>query len=216
MSTNTPASKVKSIKNDLTREDGRSAPLGTPTQRKLTGIRRRTELAYLLVLQYQAKLSPGQWAYLQNLQRRVSLEELESAVVLFGKLLASARSLARAQKELQRTQERTPLLNSKFIQREKRRIGVGYRDKGTLRLPHEDHSVTPRSWWWEDISLLFHLSSDWMFPEDLLAEEDLAQGNLLESLGNIVRATGMSALLCTLDPWHDPESPSSSLEDLGP
>jgi hypothetical protein len=155
---------------------GRNTPLGTPTQRMLTGMRRRTELGLLFVLQYQAKLSPGQWAYLLGLQRKVSSEELESAIRLFGRLLASQRSLARAHKDLEKILARTPHLNSKSIRREQRRIGVGYRDKGVLRRSHENHDVTPRSWWSEDIAQILHLSSDWMISKRLLTEEDLAKG----------------------------------------
>jgi hypothetical protein len=171
----------------IQREVGRSAPLGTPTQRKLTGIRRSVELGFLLVLQYQAKLSPGQWAYLMVLQRRVKLEELESSIELFRRLLSSKRSLARSEKDIQKVLARTPSLSPKLILREQRRIGVGYRDKGTLRLPHQDHDAPPRLWWWEDIAPSLHLSLTEDSPQDFLTEEDLVSpkgppGSVLEIL----------------------------------
>jgi len=180
-----------SIEEQVPHENfGRSTPLGTPTQRKLAGIRRSVELGYLLFLQYQAKLSPGQWAYLLGLQRRVQLQELNSAISLFNRLLASERSSARAQKDLQILLARTPHLSPKLIRREQRRIGVGYRDKGTLRQPHEDHKVPPRIWWWEDICSILQLSSDWIESKDYLAEEDLAQSNLIRQLSSFGTGQG--------------------------
>jgi hypothetical protein len=192
------------------REDGRSTPPGTPTNRKVAGMRRRTELGYLLYLQYQAKLTPGQWAYLLGLQRRVNSEELDSSIELFGKLTKSSRAVARAQKDLKKILARTPHLNPKSIRREQRRIGVGYRDKGTLRLPHEDHQVSPRTWWWEDIAQILHLSGTWMISEQLLAEEDLAKGDILnndnQKVASCVVFTTTAGSKISFVKWRSPET----------
>jgi hypothetical protein len=182
---NTTSEPTEEPENRSISEVGRSTPLGTPTLRKQTGMRRRTELGFLLFLQYQARLSPGQWAYLLGLQRRSNLQEIDSAIELFKRLAGSRRSAARAQQELNRLLARTPHLSPKSVRREQRRIGVGYRDKGTLRLPHQDHSVLPRTWWWEDIAQILHLRFKVDNPEELLAEEELAKGDIHQD-SNIV------------------------------
>jgi hypothetical protein len=192
------------------REDGRSTPPGTPTNRKVAGMRRRTELGYLLFLQYQAKLTPGQWAYLLGLQRRVNSEELDSSIQLFGKLTKSPRAVARAHEDLRKILARTPHLSPKSIRREQRRIGVGYRDKGTLRLPSEDHQAPPRTWWWEDIAQILHLSGAWMISEQLLAEEDLAKGDILDTsnqkVASLVVFTTKAGSKISCIKWRSPET----------
>jgi len=185
-------------------EVGRSTPLGTPTLRMQAGLRRSVELGYLLYLQYQGLLTPGQWAYLLGLQRKVSSEELDSSIQLFGKLTKSPRSAARAHQDLSKVLSKTPHLSTKSIRREQRRIGVGYRDKGTLRLPHQDHDAPPRYWWWEDIAQILHLSDDWMISEQLLAVEDLAKG------GTILPALKtLQARNCGSGKWDSLKPPSS-------
>jgi hypothetical protein len=155
---------------------GRTTPLDIPTQRKLAGYRLSTQFGFMLYLQYQAKLSEGQWAYLMMVQRRLKFEELQRSLILFRGLVSSSRVQARAAGDLQHTLDRMPSLAPKLIRREQRRIGVGYRDKGSLRQPHEDHQADPRLWWWEDICSILHLSPDWIVPEDLVTEEDLDRG----------------------------------------
>jgi hypothetical protein len=190
-------------------EVGRSTPLGTPTRRTSAGMRRRTELGFLLFLQYQAKLSPGQWAYLLGLQRKSTSEEIDSAIGLFRALLASQRSQARARKDLEKVLSSTPSLSPKSVRREQRRIGVGYRDKGTLRLPHQDHQVQPRSWWWEDIAPILHLSPIEVISRDLLAEEDLAIGDILykgEKTGGVVSFLTKSKSVISICKWRFPST----------
>lgn len=153
--------------------DGRTTPLDTPTQRKLAGYRLSTQFGFMLYLQYEARLSEGQWAYLMMVQRRLKFEELQRALTLFQGLVSSKRVQARAAGDLQHTLTRMPSLSPKLVRREQRRIGVGYRDKGSLRQPHEDHQADPRLWWWEDICSILHLTPDWIVPEDLVTEEEM-------------------------------------------
>jgi len=63
----------------------------------------------------------------------------------------SRRSAARAETELEYVRSRCPTLASKSVQREQRRIGVGYRDKGSLS-PEHGQRLQPRAWWSEDIA----------------------------------------------------------------
>jgi len=163
--------------------DSRTTPRGIPTQRKAgKEPRRSTRLGYLLFLQSKGRLSPGQQAFLMELQKRVKLEELERAAELLRRLLVSQRSAARAEKELQETLAWCPVLDSKSIRREQRRIGVGYRDKGSLRQPHEDHTAEPRSWWSEDIAPA--LLSPPEEPRWITAEEVVGRSgyNILQEL----------------------------------
>lgn len=133
--------------------DSRTTPRGTPTPAKPgKGLRKSTKLGYLLFLQSKGRLTPGQVAFLLEFQKRVKLEELERAAELLRRLLVSERSAGRAEKELREIQSWCPSLVPKSVHREQRRIGVGYRDKGSLRQPHEDHTAVPRSWWSEDIA----------------------------------------------------------------
>jgi hypothetical protein len=116
-----------------------------------------------------------------KVQRMVCEAELQHAIDLFRKLIVSQRSQARAEKELQKVLARTPSLSPKLILREQRRIGVGYRDKGSLRFSHEDHEVPPRVWWWEDIAQILHLKSEEISSRDFLAEEDMAQSGFFQN-----------------------------------
>lgn len=134
--------------------DGRTAPLGSPTQSK-TGkdsLRRSTRLGFLFYLQHLQELSEGQLRFLRKEQGTLKLSELQRAIHLYEALSASRRAQARAKKALEKLKQDCPSLQSKSIRREQRRIGVGYRDKGSLRQPHEDHTVSPRMWWSEDIA----------------------------------------------------------------
>lgn len=134
--------------------DSRTTPPGTPTQLSLVKMfrKRSVRLGYLLFLQNQGRLSPGQHLFLLREQDSVKLEELERAIDLFGKLVASPRSAARAMKDIEYVLSHCPSLDLKSRRREQRRIGVGYRDKGSLRLPHESRKVLPRMWWSQDIA----------------------------------------------------------------
>jgi hypothetical protein len=135
-------------------KDSRTTPLDTPTQLSLVKMfrKRAVRLGYLMFLQNRGRLSPGQLLFLLREQDSIRLEELESAITLFGKLVASPRSAARAHRDIEYTLMNCPSLDLKSRRREQRRIGVGYRDKGSLRLPHEDHKVLPRMWWSTDIA----------------------------------------------------------------
>lgn len=123
-------------------------------QRKISRLRTSTYLGMLLLLTEQGKLSEDQRRYVRKLQASVKFSELEKAISLVSKLRESPRSLARARVELERLQRDCPRIDAKSNLPEPRRIGVGYRDKGSLRLPHEDHDVPSRSWWSQDIEFL--------------------------------------------------------------
>jgi hypothetical protein len=65
---------------------------------------------------------------------------------------------------------------------EPRRIGVGYRDKGSLRLQHEEHGMSPELdivYWSEDVLVL--MPEDFQ-PRFITAEEVQSLGTNLEHL----------------------------------
>lgn len=138
------------------------------------GTKRSTRLGFLLVLQFLGELSEGQHRFLLREQSQVKLEELHRAIDLFGRLLASPRSLARSRAALDEALSGCPHLDAKSVLREQRRIGVGYRDKGSLRPPHQRRLVSGRSWWSEDIAPALlsvpeeprWISADEVFGED--------------------------------------------------
>jgi len=113
--------------------------------------RRSTYLGMLFFLQTQDRLSPGNLRFVRGLQSKVKFEELYRAVNLCSSLQISRKSAARAEQELSRIQRNCPILPAKSKRREQRRIGVGYRDKGSLRAKHEDHWSPPRMWWSGDL-----------------------------------------------------------------
>ena len=136
--------------------------------------KRSTFLGYLLYLQRQKRLGEGQERYLLQLQSKVNLDELQAAVRLMMALAQSPRSAARAEQDLRAIQSRTPNLPAKSILPEQRRIGVGYRDKGSLRPKHKPRPEAGVAWWSEDLPLLEKNTPEeprWITAEELYGPE---------------------------------------------
>lgn len=132
--------------------------------------RRSVELGFLLVLQTENLISEGQMRYLINLQRKMNLLEIQKSQRLLEKILSSPRSRARSQRNLMETLESTPSLDSKSVLPERRRIGVGYRDKGALRPSHRPRAEFPLQWWSQDLEpALLHVPEEprWISAEEL-------------------------------------------------
>lgn len=125
-------------------------PVAVPRSRKRKAPRKSVQLGFLLILSEEGELSEGQIRFVIKLQGKMKLEELLSAQELYLRLRRSPRSKARSRKEQEEILRRTPSLEAKSILREKRRIGVGYRDKGALRPPHRPR-FEGRIFWSEDI-----------------------------------------------------------------
>lgn len=131
-------------------------------------------LGYLLYLQREKRLGEGQERYLLQLQAKVNLEELLSAVKLMQALAQSPRSAARAEQDLKAVQSRTPSLPAKSTLPEQRRIGVGYRDKGSLRPKHKPRPEAGVAFWSEDLPLLEKNTPEeprWITAEELYGPE---------------------------------------------
>lgn len=129
--------------------------VANPVERKPEGNANRPKrskyLGMLLFLQETQQLTEDQLRFVRQLQGRCKFTELVTAIELCRKLKESGRSAARARVELERIRQDCPRLSAKSVLREERRIGVGYKDKGALKLPHEDHETPPRMWWSADI-----------------------------------------------------------------
>lgn len=124
-------------------------PISRPSKEKR--LKKSTFLGYLLYLQKVSRLSEDQERYLLRFQSTVQEQELLAAIELLRALVASPRSAARAEQDLQAVQQRCPRLHAKLITPEKRRIGVGYKDKGSLRPTHRPSEIPGRMWWSEDL-----------------------------------------------------------------
>lgn len=139
-------------------------------------LRRSTRLAYLFQLEEEGRLSEGQMRFLVQLQASVNWHELERARELYEKLKESPRSFARSSKEREMVWQTTPALDAKSPGGEIRRIGVGYRDKGSLRPLHErgrNEGVAILGWS-EDLApfLLFQVEEPrWITTEEVFGPE---------------------------------------------
>jgi hypothetical protein len=161
-----------------TESDSRSAepPHAVPrdSQKRERRQARAVFLGYLFYLQRQRRLSEDQERYLLELQRKVRMEELQRSIKLLEGLLSSPRSAARAEQDLRSVQLRCPRLQAKSVLPERRRIGVGYRDKGSLRAQHQPAPIAGRMWWSEDLPLLESNRPEeprWITAEELYSPE---------------------------------------------
>jgi len=165
-------------------------PAESSRNRRTGRLRTSTYLGYLLFLTEIKQLSEDQMRYVRKLQASVRFSELEKAINLTRKLIESPRSVARARVELERLRRNCPRIDAKSILPEIRRIGVGYRDKGSLRLPHEDHEVPSRAWWSQDIEfLLLHPPEEpqWIASEQLFGMDQSEIELQILSIGAVLQ-----------------------------
>jgi hypothetical protein len=130
----------------------------------------------------RGKVSVNQALWIQSMIANSSVDELHSASIFASSLHHSPRVRQSLQGEINRILrvDRTP---PSYFLAEKRRIGVGYRDKGTLR-PH--HSTR------EETSVVFHLDDvEYLLPLDhnLNREDWLTAEEVLSQLSNRDNAT---------------------------
>lgn len=139
-------------------------------------LKKSTFLGYLFFLQKSGRLSEDQERYLLRLQSTVQEQELLAGIELLRALVASPRSAARAEQDLKNVQQRCPRIQAKSVLPERRRIGVGYRDKGSLRPTHRPSETPGRMWWSEDLrpALLEKFIPEeprWLTAEELFGSE---------------------------------------------
>jgi len=97
-------------------------------------LRRSTRLSVYLFIVSHFRVSDEQREYVANFQAKLNLAEVQSALKFLHTLTTDPRTRARMQiPESQEKAERlVPTLRPRPINRDQRRIGVGYRDKGSL------------------------------------------------------------------------------------
>lgn len=170
-----------SSEEELEVQDSEKQPAEPPRSISRASIKERRLrpsrfLGYLLFLQREGRLSEDQERYLLKLQANSKFSTLEAAIQLLGKLIQSPRSISRSERDLQEVLRRCPRIAAKSIVKEKRRIGVGYRDKGSLRPSHRPVSEPPRMWWSEDLAPAFDPELEeprWITAEELYGHERL-------------------------------------------
>lgn len=166
-----PPGKIPGQVNDKRPAEPPRAVSRPSNERRL---KKSTFLGYLLYLQKQGRLCEDQERYLLRLQSTVQELELLSAIELLRALGASPRSAARAEQDLQAVLKRCPRLQAKSVLPERRRIGVGYRDKGSLRPSHRPTGIPGRMWWSDDLRpALLNVPEEprWITAEELFGKE---------------------------------------------
>jgi hypothetical protein len=179
-----------------TGEDGRHPLLGKRSSqgfRDLKGMRKSTRYGILLYLLSNSKdfeLSENQRLWIIYYSRKFSEAELLRASDVSERLNSDSLFLLRMKKEIHETHVRVPSLNPLNL-KEKRRIGIGYRDKGALRPLHQKRDLGEISLWDEDIRFLlplnFEIQGRWITAKEV---SSLIGVNLLnEVLYQIERQT---------------------------
>jgi hypothetical protein len=130
--------------------------------------------------EFKGRVSINQALWIQDLVARQSLTVLEQASSYARIINTSPRVRSSLNGEINRILrvDRTP---SPITLAEKRRIGVGYKDKGTLRPPHIYREEVSEVFHREDVEFLLPLDHDpleeWITAEEVLSQlSDRAQG----------------------------------------
>lgn len=170
-------------------------------------LKKSTFLGMLLYLQKSGQLSEDQERYLLRLQGTVQEQELLAAIELLRHLVASPRSAARAKQDLEAARQRCPRLQAKSVLPERRRIGVGYRDKGSLRPSARPSEVPGRMWWSDDLhpALLPKFIPEeprWITAEELFGTEGY------EILQELALRAVLTQTLNYLPTTRNPKDPS--------
>jgi len=149
---------------------GRTARPGTPSQiTSLTRFKRKTLLAIYLYKLAHETCSEEQREYVAYFQAKLNLGEVQSALQFTHTLTTNPRARARVKVE----SVLVPTLGPRPRRREQRRIGVGYRDKGSRRDPHKPVLPGELTLGWEAKSLFAFSPDPWFLREGarLVADE---------------------------------------------
>jgi hypothetical protein len=166
-------------------------PVSAPFQgfRSLKGMKQSTRYGILLFLLQSSEsyeLSEGQRLWIIYRARKLSEAELLKAGEFSEKLISDEVLRQRTKHQINETHIRVPSLNPKQLP-EKRRIGIGYRDKGALRPLHHQRRLGERTVWSEDIQYLLPLDSDltgrWITADEV--ESLIGVDRLLMSIAQI-------------------------------
>lgn len=195
---------------DIPMQRMRRTPLPDSPRPKRSRHRRSTRLGMLLYLKAQGRLHPSNIEFLVKLQGKVRIQELERAVEVYRSLSVSKRAAARAERELQHVIMTCTLTDAKSKLLEQRRIGVGYRDKGSLRPSHEDHKAPVRAFWSEDIAQALLSSPDeaqWIAADEFYGPERYEVCQELALFAFIQNCSSYQNLSSKLPYWSGLTSP---------
>lgn len=141
--------------------------------RSLKGLKRSTRygiLLYILQNSLLYDLSEGQKLWIIYYARKFSEAELLKAGKFSEQLSQDLTVQQRMKHHIRETHIRVPSLNPLQLP-EKRRIGIGYRDKGALRPLHHQRRLGDRIFWDEDIRYLLPLNVEvtgrWLTAEEV-------------------------------------------------
>lgn len=170
-----------SLSSDRMAETPRSVGAPKDGFTDLPGMRKSTRygiLLYFLNNSTEWPLSPGQVLWIVYRARKFQETELLRAGQFCEQLSEDEKVRTRMFEQIRHTYFRVPSLGPKWIP-EKRTIGIGYRDKGSLRPLHEQRNIGEEVFWDEDISYLLPLNQliegRWITAEEIksLIGEDL-------------------------------------------
>lgn len=141
-----------------TGQDGRHPPLGRRSNRthrdnRLDKAKYFGVLLLFLSDRQRWPLSDDQIFWIVYQSRKLNELQLLKAGRFHQSVLMKETTFSRLRRDIEKIYLSVPSLSPKRIP-EKRRIGIGYRDKGALRPLHLKRIIGTESWWGEDIEYL--------------------------------------------------------------
>lgn len=134
-------------------------------------LRRSTLLAIYLYLSAHNRISDQQREFIAHFQAKLNLAEIQSALKFAHTLTTDPRTRAR----LQVDNIQVPTRRSRPKIRETRRIGVGYRDKGSLRSSHRPALPGEVTLGAEAQSLWWDVTPSWIFSGERKSAGEVLQ-----------------------------------------
>ena len=153
----------------------RSLAAPIPGFLNLKGLRQSTRYGILLYLMQSPdySLSNEQRLWIIYRARKLSEAELLRAGRFSDDLNSRQDIRKRMRKDIEETFIRVPRLLPKQIP-EKRRIGIGYRDKGALRPLHQKRILGERVFWDEDVQYMLPLTytsvGKWISADEVVSQ----------------------------------------------
>jgi hypothetical protein len=184
----------------LSRQDGRTPRVVHPPKHSSRGYQRLKKSTYYGILlfildQDRGRLSENQIVWIIYYSRKLDESQLSRAVEIYKQLKFKDSFLSRMKHDVERIRSNVPRLEPKILP-EKRRIGTGYHDKGSLRPLHQRRSYGELPIWDEDISYLLPLTYEirgtWITAEE--ASELIGVNQIQLALGQLLTMSSNHSL----------------------
>lgn len=194
-----------SVPDNLSRQN---SPALYPQRVQLSRASRSIRLGALLYFAAHNTLESGQREWIARFQSRLNLDEIQKAISFMHLLTTNPRARARFEGQFQ---IRVPFSGPRPKRPEQRRIGVGYRDKGSLREIHRPALPGEPTLGFE-ASLLYGSSSqpDWILQGERLGQTEVLstrrenlqgyKSSVLKPEEVIKKNTMMLNIWCSLEP----------------